>query len=139
LHAKIKNQRKDALHKFTTTLCNEYGAIFVGDVSSTKLAKTTMSKSVYDAGWGILKSMLKYKAIARSAWFSEENEAYATQLSSCCGIFSQNRPRGRTGLGIREWTCECGVIHDRDVNAARNILALGHKRLEGGITGLSVR
>ncbi|WP_424566336.1 zinc ribbon domain-containing protein [Thiothrix litoralis] len=54
--------------------------------------------------------------------------------SSCCGSISASSPKGRAGLGLREWTCaECGTLHDRDVNAARNILAAGHSRLVGGI------
>ncbi|MFA5703702.1 MAG: transposase, partial [Advenella sp.] len=64
------------------------------------------------------------------------NEAYTTQTCSCCGS-RQNSPKGRTGLGIREWTCGCGVPHDRDLNAAQNILALGHQRLAGGISILN--
>ena len=61
-------------------------------------------------------------------------EEYSTQACSCCGSISVNSPKGREGLVIREWTCpDCGALHDRDVNAARNILALGHERLAGGI------
>ncbi|MDI1293275.1 MAG: zinc ribbon domain-containing protein, partial [Methylobacter sp.] len=57
-----------------------------------------------------------------------------TQACSCCGCISASSPKGRTGLGIRAWTCaECGTTHDRDMNAAKNILALGHKRLAVGI------
>lgn len=136
LHAKIKNSRKDALHKFSTTLVENYGAIIVGDVSSKKLARTRMSKSVYDAGWGMLKEQLKYKAIARSVLFEEVSERNTTQICSSCGSKSLNSPKGRAGLGIREWTCECGVTHDRDINASRNILAAGLCRLAGGIPSL---
>ena len=68
--------------------------------------------------------------------FEEVNEAYTTQTCSCCGSRCSS-PKGRAGLGIREWTClQCGTLHDRDVNAAKNILALGHERLGGGITVL---
>jgi IS605 OrfB family transposase len=134
IHAKIKNKRKDALQKFTTKLVCENELIVVGNVSSSALAKTTMAKSVLDAGWFMLKTQLKCKAIARSVVFEEVNEAYTTQTCSCCGSISVNSPKGRAGLGIREWTCaECGTLHDRDVNAARNILAAGHSRLVGGI------
>ena len=134
IHAQIKNSRKDAIHKFTTTMVNEYGAIFVGDVSSKKLAKTKMAKSVYDSGWGMLKTQLEYKANTRSVVFEEVNEKYTSQTCSCCGSISVNSPKGRAGLGIREWTCaECGATHHRDVNAAKNILALGHERLAVGI------
>ncbi len=134
IHARIKNSRQDALHKFTTTMAENYGAIFVGDVSSRKLVKTRMAKSVLDTGWGMLKTQLEYKAIARSVVFEVVNERNTTQTCSCCRSISDSSPKGRVGLGIREWTChECGAVHDRDVNAARNILALGHERLAGGI------
>lgn len=138
LHAKIKNQRKDSIHKFTTQLVKQHGTIFVGDVSSRKLAKTKMAKSVLDAGWYILKTQLKYKAIARSVVFEEINESYSTQTCSCCGNIPACSPKGRTGLRIRHWICsECGAEHDRDINAAKNILAAGgHARLDGGIAPL---
>ncbi|MCQ9422532.1 transposase [Pseudomonas sp. LJDD11] len=59
---------------------------------------------------------------------------YTTQTCSCCGSISTSSPKGRAGLQIREWTCVCcGTAHDRDVNAARNILAAGHRRLAVGI------
>ncbi|WP_419593063.1 zinc ribbon domain-containing protein, partial [Thiolapillus sp.] len=88
-----------------------------------------------DAGWHQLKTQLKYKAIARSGVFEEVNEAYSTQVCSCCGAKPDSSPKGRTGLGIRHWICsECGAEHDRDINAAKNILAAGgHPRLDGGI------
>ena len=66
--------------------------------------------------------------------FKEVNEAYTTQTCSNCGALPDSRPKGIAGLGIREWTCECGVTHDRDINAAKNILAVGHGRLAVGIT-----
>ncbi|MGB5600531.1 MAG: RNA-guided endonuclease TnpB family protein, partial [Thiothrix litoralis] len=134
IHAKIKNRRKDALHKFTTQLVRENELIVVGDVSSSALTKTKMAKSVLDAGWFMLKTQLKYKAMARSVVFLEVNEAYSTQACSDCGSISINSPKGRTGLGIREWLCpDCRTLHDRDVNAARNHLAAGYSRLAGGI------
>ena len=109
----------------------------MGDVSSKKLAKTKMAKSVLDAGWFMLKTQLEYKAIARSVVFDVVNESYSTQACSCCGAISANSPKGRAGLRIREWTCyECGTAHDRDVNAAKNILAAGHCRLAVGIPAL---
>jgi transposase len=93
-----------------------------------------MAKSSLDAGWGMLKTMLEYKSDHAGIVFEEVNEAYTTQTCSCCGCISRDSPKGRAGLGIREWICgECGVTHDRDVNAARNILAAGHRRLAVGI------
>jgi len=136
IHAKIKNSRRDALHKFSSMLTKQYGGIFVGDVSSKKLVKTRMAKSVLDTGWHMLKTQLKYKANARSVVYLEVPERNTTQTCSSCGIISASSPKGRAGLGIREWMCECGVTHDRDINAAKNILALGLERLAGGIPTL---
>ena len=136
IHAKIKNQRKDDMHQFSTTLVRENAAIFVGDVAAARLVKTKMAKSTLDAGWSSLKTMLETKSHQAGIVFMEVNEAYSTQTCSCCGSISASSPKGRAGLGIREWTCsDCGAEHDRDVNAARNILALGLKRLAGGIQG----
>ena len=93
-----------------------------------------MAKSVLDAGWGMLKTQLAYKAIAQSVVFEVVNESNSTRTCSCCGVIPDSSPKGRAGLGIREWVCsECGAEHSRDVNAARNILAAGHCRLAGGI------
>ena len=137
LHAKIANQRKDMLHKFSTQLTKEYGAIFVGDVSSQKLVKTKMAKSTLDAGWSMLKTMLEYKSQQAGVVFEVVNESYTTQTCSCCGNIPASSPKGRAGLRIREWTCsDCGAAHNRDTNAARNILAAGLRRLEAGITVL---
>jgi len=68
--------------------------------------------------------------------YLEVPERNTTQTCSSCGIISASSPKGRAGLGIREWMCECGVTHDRDINAAKNILALGLERLAGGIPTL---
>ena len=136
IHAKIKHRRQDDLHRYTRKLVNENAAIFVGNVSSQAMVKTRLAKSALDASWGMIKTMLDYKCAHAGIVFEEVNEAYTTQTCSCCGS-RQNSPKGRTGLGIREWTCGCGVTHDRDLNAARSILALGHQRLAGGISTLN--
>ena len=127
LHAKIKNQRKDYLHKVSATLADANRLIVVGNVSASKLAKTSMAKSVLDAGWSMLKGFLAYKASRHQATFIEVNEAFTTQTCSLCGDRStEGRPKGTAGLGIREWGCSvCGASHDRDCNAALNILNLG--------------
>ena len=136
IHAKIANQRKDLLHQFSTKLVRENAAIFVGDVASEKLVKTKMAKSTLDAGWASLKTMLEYKSHQAGIVFEVVNESYTTQTCSCCGAIPASSPKGRAGLRIREWTCsECGAVHERDVNAARNILAAGHCRLAVGISG----
>ena len=132
IHAKIANRRKDSLHKYSRKLVDENAAIFVGNVNSLAMVKTKMAKSTLDAGWGMLKTMLEYKCDHAGIVFEEVNEAYTTQACSCCGAIGPNSPKGRIGLRIREWTCtECGARHDRDVNAAKNILAVGLDRLAG--------
>jgi putative transposase len=138
IHATIKNRRKNDCHQLSRKLVNRNAAIFVGNVSSSRLIKTKLAKSVLDASWSLLKTMLKYKSAHAGVVFEEIDESYTTQACSCCGCISQNSPKGRAGLGIREWDCsECGATHDRDINAARNILALGHERLAVGILPLS--
>jgi putative transposase len=133
IHAKIKNRRKDEQHKYSTTLIKQNAAVFVGDVSSQKLVKTNLAKSVLDAGWGQLRIMLSYKCANAGTIHEEINERFTTQVCSNCGSLPELRPKGIADLGIREWTCsECGVAHNRDVNAAKNILALGLQRLAEG-------
>lgn len=136
LHAKIANRRKNFLHQLSTGLVRRHGAIFVGNVNAAGLAKTRMAKSVLDAGWSTFRTMLQYKCDDAGVWFDEIDEAYSTQTCSVCAC--RSGPRGLQGLGIREWTCcDCGAVHQRDVNAANVILARGHARLAGGIPFLS--
>jgi IS605 OrfB family transposase len=130
IHAKIKNQRKDGLHKFSSALVKNNAAIFVGNVSSAKLVKTKMAKSTLDAGWSMFKTMLEYKCHQAGIVFEEVKEAYTTQTCSQCG--SIEGPKGLSGLGIRQWTCSCGSILDRDTNAAKNIAARGLASLAEG-------
>lgn len=133
IHAKIKNIRQNMLHQFSRNLVTEHASITVGNVNAKALAKTKLAKSVLDASWSTFRTMLKYKCENAGVWFEEVNESYTTQTCSCCGSRSSS-PKGRTGLGIREWQCmECGTLHDRDINSALNILALGHERLAVGI------
>lgn len=134
IHAKVRNRRHDSLHKYSRKLVNMNAAIFVGNVSSQKLVKTRFAKSVLDAGWGELKRMLSYKCDHAGVLFEEVDERYTTQTCSSCREISNGSPKGMDGLGIRGWTCSaCGVTHDcRDVNAAKNILAVGLDRLAGG-------
>ena len=128
LQAKIANRRKDFLHKESHRLTQECELIVVGDVCSSKLTKTNMAKSVNDAGWSMFRHFLEYKAIARKVVYREVSERFSTQTCSDCGVIGG--PKGRKGLGVREWVCgNCGSEHDRDVNAALNILRLGHQSL----------
>lgn len=122
IHMKIANTRRDFHHKLSRRLASEYAFIAVGNVNAQRLAKTRMAKSVLDAGWSSFRDMLRYKA----ATFVEVDERFTTQTCSSCGALPPERPRGIAGLGIRAWDCSaCGASHDRDVNAARNVLRLG--------------
>jgi putative transposase len=124
LQRTASRRRKDALHKFSRRIVDQYQRIIVGDVSSLKLAKTPMAKSVLDAGWGMLKTYLQYKGQESGRDVIIVNERYTTQTCSACK--SRSGPKGVSGLNVRIWMCsECGDIHDRDVNAAKNILFAG--------------
>lgn len=130
LHAKAANQRADLLHKESLRIVQEHGAIFVGNVNPSAVAKTSMGKSSLDAGWSTLKRNLEYKAIARGVLFAEVGEAFTTQLCSQCG--SVEGPKGVAEIGIRQWRCSCGAEHDRDTNAALNIARRGLTALAEG-------
>ena len=138
IHAKIKNRRADHLHKLSRALARSHGAIFVGNVNASALAKTGLSKSVLDAGWSAFRTQLRYKCHRARAVFLEVDEAFSTQTCSVCN--SRTGPKGLEGLGMRGWTCaECGTVHDRDVNSARVILAAGRRRLAEGILALPAK
>jgi putative transposase len=126
LHRRIRRRRLDACHQFSKRVVNTYQTIFVGDVSSLKLAKTRMAKSVLDSGWGLLKMQLRYKGQQAGRRVEVVNERNTTQACSNCG--SRTGPKGLRQLVVRMWVCvRCGVSHDRDVNSARNILASGFR------------
>lgn len=137
IHAKIKNVRNDWAHKQTTKLVNEFDVIAIGNVSSKKLAKTQLAKAVLDAGWGQFKSMLEYKAIALGVDYAVVNESFSTVTCSVC--LERSGPSGLSALRVRQWICsKCGTNHNRDVNAAKNILArFGHETPTKGIHLLS--
>lgn len=135
IHAKISQRRNDFHHQLSTRLVRDFDYIAVGDVHAAGLAKTNMAKSVLDAGWSTFRNMLAYKAIKHGAWYEEVNESFTTQTCSSCGSLPQSRPKGIAGLGIREWECsDCGSVHDRDTNAAINILRRGRATLAVGIS-----
>ncbi len=121
IHRKAARCRADALHKFSRAIVDQYQNIAVGDVSSLKLVKTRMAKSVLDSGWGMLKNLLEYKSQQAAREFEVVSERNTSVTCSACG--SPTGPRGVNGLIVRSWVCcDCGEWHDRDVNAARNIL-----------------
>jgi len=117
LHQKTRNQRNDFLHKLSTDLVRHFDLVSIEDLNVGGLAKTKLSKSVLDAGWGLFRSMLTYKA--------DRND---THLMAIGRLFPSSKTCGACGLvnadltlADRDWTCRCGVHHDRDLNAACNI------------------
>jgi putative transposase len=120
-HRKASRRRHNALHQFSRRIVNCYQRILIGDVSSLKLVKTRMAKSVLDCSWGRLKTLLQYKGAYAGRSVEIVNERNTSRTCSSCGSLSG--PTGVNGLRVRSWICPgCGAAHDRDVNAARNIL-----------------
>ena len=123
LHAKIADSRRDFLHKLSTRLINENQVIAVESLSVSNMQKNRcLSKSIADASWSEFLRQLEYKA----KWYGRElvgiDRWYpSSKRCSDCGYTMPKMP-----LSVREWVCpECGSIHDRDINAARNVLAAG--------------
>ena len=131
-HQKIKNQRNDFLQKLSTKLIHENQVICLEDLSVKGMERNhKLAKSVMDASFSKFVSMLEYKA----EWYGRKvvkiDRFYpSTQLCSGCG-YKNESIKGLNGLKVRKWTCpECGEVHDRDLNAARNILKEGLKSIE---------
>ena len=123
IHARIADRRRDHLHKFTTRLVRENQVIAIEDLSVRNMVKNrSLARSVSDASWSELRQMLEYKA----DWYGREVIAIdrwypSSKTCSDCGHLLRSLP-----LNVREWVCaECGTVHDRDVNAAKNVLAVG--------------
>jgi len=134
IQARTARRRLDFLHKRSAEIARTFDHIAVGNVNASGLAQTSLAKSLLDAGWSSFRAMLAYKAVKHGARYVEVDESFTTQTCSNCGALPDSRPRGIAGLGIREWQCsDCGVEHDRDRNAALNILRRGRATLEAGI------
>ncbi|MFE4251523.1 RNA-guided endonuclease InsQ/TnpB family protein [Streptomyces sp. NPDC056910] len=117
-HAQVADARKEFHHQLSTRLIRENQAIAVEDLPVKGLARTTLAKSVHDAGWSQFVNMLAYKAARYGRTFIKINRFEPTsQVCSTCGHHDGPKP-----LHVREWTCPaCGTVHDRDVNAAKNV------------------
>jgi len=117
LHQKIKRQRADFLHKLTTDLVKHFDLVSIEDLSVRGLAKTKQSTSVLDAAWGTFRQLLIYKAERRNSHLMVVGRFYpSSRLCPACGAINAD-----LSLTDRIWVCWCGVVHDRDLNAARNI------------------
>ena len=122
IYARIADRRRDGLHKLTTRLVRENQTIVIEDLTVRNMVKSrSLARAISDAAWSDFRSMLEYKA----AWYGREVIAVdrffpSSKLCSACGTLQEKMP-----LNVRTWTCDCGTTHDRDVNAAKNLLAAG--------------
>jgi transposase len=132
LAAKIRNIRKDFIHKKTLQIVKKYRTIFIGDVSG-KFLQASNGKSSVDASTGVIRSILSYKAIRHQGRVIDvsERSIASTQTCSNPGCLQRTGPSGLRMLGVREWICvECGAVHNRDVNSAQNHLRVGSDSLK---------
>ena len=127
-HERIANQRLDALHKLTTDLIMRYDVISVEDLAVRNMVRNQkLAKSIHDAAWGELNRQLEYKAKWYDKLYISIDRFFpSSQICSACGLQNANLK----DLRVRVWTCPaCGVEHDRDINAARNILQEGLRQV----------
>ncbi|MEU8804396.1 RNA-guided endonuclease TnpB family protein [Spirillospora sp. NPDC048819] len=123
IHARITDRRRDFLHKLSTRLVHENQVVVIEDLNVRNMvANHNLARAISDAAWRQLRTMLEYKA----DWYGRELvviDRWSPSSKTCsqCGTLA-----GKMPLNIREWECGgCGARHDRDVNAARNIVAAG--------------
>ena len=120
-HARVADTRRDWQHKLSTAIIRDNQAVYVEDLCVIGLGRTRLAKSVHDAGWASFTSMLEYKAARYGRVFVRVDRFFpSTRMCSECA-----RINDKMDLSIRSWVCPCGSTHDRDVNAARNVLAAG--------------
>jgi putative transposase len=120
-HARVADTRRDWQHKLSTAIIRDSQAVYVEDLCVVGLGRTRLAKSVHDAGWASFTGMLEYKAARYGRTFGRVDRFFpSTKMCSDCG-----RINDKMALNVRAWTCPCGSAHDRDVNAAMNVLAAG--------------
>jgi putative transposase len=122
LHARVADARRDFHHHLSTRLVREHRTVCVETLDVKGMGRSKLAKSIHDAGWGQFTTMLEYKAALHGRTLVKVDPWYpSSQVCSACGHRDGPKP-----LKVRAWTCTgCGTTHDRDLNAARNILAAG--------------
>ncbi|MFD5492296.1 RNA-guided endonuclease InsQ/TnpB family protein [Streptomyces sp. NPDC127091] len=128
-HARVADRRRDFHHQASTQIIRDSQAVYVEDLSVSGLGRTRLAKSVHDAGWSAFTRMLEYKAARHGRTFARVDRFFpSSQVCSACGFRDGPKP-----LHVREWACrECGTVHDRDHNAARNVLVEGRRIVAAG-------
>ncbi len=128
-HRKVREARLDHAHKVATSIVAAHDVICVEDLNVAAMAKSRFAKSTADQGLGQFLRLLEEKANRRCRRVVRVGRFFpSTQMCSSCSALAG--PKGQRELGVRHWTCSnCGASHDRDVNAARNILAEGLRLL----------
>jgi putative transposase len=120
-HRKVRDARLDHAHKTALRLIRDNQAVYAEDLAISGLARTRLAKSIHDAGWSQLLRLLAEKAGYHGRTFHQIGRFVpSSQICSACGRVDGPKP-----LSVRSWQCPCGAFHDRDVNAAKNILAVG--------------
>jgi putative transposase len=123
VHARVADRRRDVWHQVTTRLVRDNQVLVIEDLAVTNMLRNhRLARAISDASWRTFRTLLEYKTaeygrtlIAVPRWYP------STRLCSVCGVRAE-----KMSLSVREWICTgCGTQHDRDVNAARNILAAG--------------
>jgi IS605 OrfB family transposase len=125
LHARVADGRRDFHHQLSTRLIRENQAVVVEDLKVAGLGRSNLAKSIHDVGWSSFVAMLEYKGVLSGRRVVKTDRWHpSSQLCSACG--QRSGPRGLGALKVRTWSCPaCEIEHDRDVNAALNILAAG--------------
>jgi len=129
LHQKTKSQRNDFLHKLSTDLIRHNDLVSIEDLNVRGLAKTKLATSVLDASWGMFRAMLTYKADRAGSQLIAVGRFFpSSKTCGACGLINASLT-----LSDRDWTCPCGVHHDRDLNASRNIDREGMRLFEQNV------
>jgi len=122
MHRKVRDARLDHAHKTALRLVRDNQAVYAEDLAISGLARTRLARSIYDAGWAQLLRLVEQKAAQHGRAFHRIGRFIPTS-QLCCQCSANDGPKP---LRVRNWVCAgCGTVHDRDVNAAKNVLAAG--------------